>query len=79
MILDMLFFFILKQGRGLIKVSPEVSEALSNGGPVVALESTIISHGKTSILLCFLLKDYMESSLPFFSNFVNPILHVWFL
>ncbi|KAM6576778.1 hypothetical protein CsatB_028615 [Cannabis sativa] len=33
------------KGVGLIKVSPEVSEALSNGGPVVALESTIISHG----------------------------------
>lgn len=29
----------------LIKVSPEVSEALSNGNAVVALESTIISHG----------------------------------
>ncbi|KAI4294872.1 hypothetical protein MLD38_040834 [Melastoma candidum] len=28
-----------------IKVSPEVSEALSTGNPVVALESTIISHG----------------------------------
>ncbi|KAB1228011.1 Pseudouridine-5'-phosphate glycosidase [Morella rubra] len=30
---------------GLIKVSPEVSEALSCGRAVVALESTIISHG----------------------------------
>ncbi|GLT50730.1 hypothetical protein SLA2020_241960 [Shorea laevis] len=29
----------------LVKVSPEVSAALSNGQPVVALESTIISHG----------------------------------
>ncbi|KAL6202727.1 hypothetical protein ACLB2K_026432 [Fragaria x ananassa] len=28
-----------------IKISPEVSEALSNGRAVVALESTIISHG----------------------------------
>ncbi|GMY16061.1 pseudouridine-5'-phosphate glycosidase [Fagus crenata] len=30
---------------GLIKISPEVSEALSRGDAVVALESTIISHG----------------------------------
>ena len=28
-----------------LRVSPEVSEALKNGQPVVALESTIISHG----------------------------------
>ncbi|KAG8637351.1 hypothetical protein MANES_15G112800v8 [Manihot esculenta] len=32
-------------GEGLVKVSPEVSEALSCGHAVVALESTIISHG----------------------------------
>ncbi|KAF8044884.1 hypothetical protein N665_6106s0001 [Sinapis alba] len=31
--------------RSLVKVSPEVSEAISNGRAVVALESTIISHG----------------------------------
>lgn len=30
---------------GLIKISPEVSDALSRGAPVVALESTIICHG----------------------------------
>ncbi|XP_047324309.1 pseudouridine-5'-phosphate glycosidase [Impatiens glandulifera] len=30
---------------GLIKLSPEVSDALSHRKPVVALESTIISHG----------------------------------
>lgn len=30
---------------GLMKISPEVAEALSNGRPVVALESTVISHG----------------------------------
>ena len=29
----------------LVEVSPEVSEALAAGAPVVALESTIISHG----------------------------------
>nr|GMD24749.1 Pseudouridine-5'-phosphate glycosidase [Ipomoea batatas] len=29
----------------LIKISPKVSEALAHGRPVVALESTIISHG----------------------------------
>lgn len=32
---------------GLIKISEEVSEALSNGHAVVALESTIISHGNS--------------------------------
>ncbi|XP_059430438.1 pseudouridine-5'-phosphate glycosidase [Corylus avellana] len=32
-------------GGGLIKISTEVSEALSHGRAVVALESTIISHG----------------------------------
>ncbi|XP_013749069.1 pseudouridine-5'-phosphate glycosidase isoform X2 [Brassica napus] len=31
--------------RSLVKISPQVSEALSNGRAVVALESTIISHG----------------------------------
>ncbi|XP_007015188.2 PREDICTED: pseudouridine-5'-phosphate glycosidase [Theobroma cacao] len=31
--------------NALVKVSAEVSEALSSGHPVVALESTIISHG----------------------------------
>ncbi|KAK1272949.1 hypothetical protein QJS04_geneDACA016501 [Acorus gramineus] len=31
--------------RGLLKVAREVSDALSCGDPVVALESTIISHG----------------------------------
>ncbi|KAK2641220.1 hypothetical protein Ddye_022983 [Dipteronia dyeriana] len=31
--------------KGLVKLSPEVSEALSRGQAVVALESTIISHG----------------------------------
>ncbi|XP_048139745.1 pseudouridine-5'-phosphate glycosidase [Rhodamnia argentea] len=30
---------------GLMKISPEVAEALSSGQPVVALESTVISHG----------------------------------
>ena len=28
-----------------LDLSPEVAEALKNGKPVVALESTIISHG----------------------------------
>lgn len=31
-----------------MKISPEVAEALSSGQPVVALESTVISHG-----ICF--------------------------
>ena len=29
----------------MIEVAPEVAAALSAGGPVVALESTIIAHG----------------------------------
>ena len=28
-----------------LDVNPEVAEAIANGKPVVALESTIISHG----------------------------------
>lgn len=32
-------------GIEMVKVSPDVSKALSRGNPVVALESTIISHG----------------------------------
>ena len=28
-----------------LDIAPEVQEALENGKPVVALESTIISHG----------------------------------
>ncbi|XP_052197921.1 pseudouridine-5'-phosphate glycosidase [Diospyros lotus] len=32
-------------GNGLVKLSPDVSEALAHGRAVVALESTIISHG----------------------------------
>lgn len=40
----------------MIKISPEVSDALSRGAAVVALESTIICHGmlyavKYSLLL----------------------------
>ena len=31
--------------NGAIKYSTEVSEALAQGKPIVALESTIISHG----------------------------------
>ncbi|XP_029635234.1 pseudouridine-metabolizing bifunctional protein C1861.05 [Octopus sinensis] len=34
-----------KLHQGLLEVNPEVSEALHHGQPVVALESTIISHG----------------------------------
>ena len=33
------------QGAQVIEVAPEVADALSRGGPVVALESTIIAHG----------------------------------
>ncbi|HQV86338.1 MAG TPA: pseudouridine-5'-phosphate glycosidase, partial [Chitinophagaceae bacterium] len=31
--------------NSLLKIHPEVQEALTNNKPVVALESTIISHG----------------------------------
>jgi len=41
----------LKQLRSLVKISPQVSEALSNGRAVVALESTIISHGLFFLVL----------------------------
>uniref|UniRef100_A0A1L8E1E1 Putative pseudouridine-5'-phosphate glycosidase n=1 Tax=Nyssomyia neivai TaxID=330878 RepID=A0A1L8E1E1_9DIPT len=34
-----------KYHRGLIDISPEVSRALRNSQPIVALESTIITHG----------------------------------
>ncbi|GGM79086.1 pseudouridine-5'-phosphate glycosidase [Thermopolyspora flexuosa] len=34
-----------EDGREAIRLSEEVAEALANGRPVVALESTIISHG----------------------------------
>lgn len=40
-------------GGGLIKISAEVSVALSRGDPVVALESTIISHGDSGFLCHF--------------------------
>ncbi|KAL3850160.1 hypothetical protein ACJIZ3_012042 [Penstemon smallii] len=33
------------KGEKIVKINPEVSEALSSGKAVVALESTIISHG----------------------------------
>lgn len=32
-------------GGGYLEIQPEVAEALAAGAPVVALESTIISHG----------------------------------
>ncbi|EFO3243394.1 pseudouridine-5'-phosphate glycosidase, partial [Escherichia coli] len=35
----------LKISPELLQISPEVQEALKNKKPVVALESTIISHG----------------------------------
>src|SRR5580765_690182 len=33
------------RGRNLVQVHPEVAAALAAGGPVVALESTILAHG----------------------------------
>jgi len=35
----------LADTQGIIRLSEEVADALATGGPVVALESTIISHG----------------------------------
>ena len=29
----------------MLKINPEIKKAIENGEPVVALESTIISHG----------------------------------
>lgn len=36
---------VIKDLSGFLDVNPEVLEALEKGGPVVALESTIIAHG----------------------------------
>src|SRR3954453_19170119 len=36
---------LLDRLPGSVAVAPEVADALRSGGPVVALESTIISHG----------------------------------
>lgn len=58
-ILGWFCFSVTWQLRSLVKISREVSEAISNGGAVVALESTIISHGLFSqpiaIVLCWFL------------------------
>ncbi|MQL67981.1 hypothetical protein Taro_000246 [Colocasia esculenta] len=45
-------FYLIEKGgannvhRAYVKIAPDVYRALSCGDPVVALESTIISHGK---------------------------------
>ncbi|MDQ4061644.1 MAG: pseudouridine-5'-phosphate glycosidase, partial [Pseudomonadota bacterium] len=31
--------------EGVLRIAPEIRETLDRGGPVVALESTIIAHG----------------------------------
>lgn len=41
----LLFFFFLQFRRHLVDIQPEVSDALLMKRPVVALESTIITHG----------------------------------
>lgn len=53
-----------------MKLSPDVSEALSNGEAVVALESTIISHGILKLALSFLL-------LLFPSTFASNVAGIW--
>lgn len=49
-----------------LDISPEVQQALADGKPVVALESTIISHGmpypKTWKQLCSLRKRYAKTA-----------------
>ena len=30
---------------GTLRIAPEVADSLASGGPVVALESTLIAHG----------------------------------
>ena len=37
--------FLLRPVTTIVVVDPEVEDALARGEPVVALESTIISHG----------------------------------
>ena len=39
-----------------LSVAPEIAEAIAQGKPVVALESTILSHGIDLNLLCLLYK-----------------------
>ncbi|XP_042416831.1 pseudouridine-5'-phosphate glycosidase-like isoform X3 [Zingiber officinale] len=39
---------------GSLKIAPDVNDALLRGNPVVALESTIISHGKHAMFLSML-------------------------
>ena len=34
--------------NSFLQIAPEVAEALDNNKPIVALESTIISHGKNN-------------------------------
>ncbi len=45
----------LKISPELLQISPEVQDALKNKKPVVALESTIISHGgnDSNLLIVF--------------------------
>ncbi len=45
MIYALFYFGRMKKSLSYLAVSPEVEKAITNGEPVVALESTIISHG----------------------------------
>ena len=45
----------------LIEYSPEVTEAIKNRQPIVALESTIISHGMPYPQNIDTAKEYLES------------------
>lgn len=67
-----LIFFLIKNSllflffiQNLVKISPEVSEALSHGHAVVALESTIISHGDHLFIYLFIyvywVWDYLKN------------------
>ena len=45
MVYDIKEYDFNKNIKEIISISPEVKEAILNNKPVVALESTIISHG----------------------------------
>lgn len=61
-----LIVFLIKNSlllfiQNLVKISPEVSEALSHGHAVVALESTIISHGDHLFICVYWVWDYIKN------------------
>lgn len=79
-------FIIIKQSiAGLIKVSEEVNDGLLSRKPVVALESTVITHGlpypdnlKYAYIYLFCIIQFVNSKLillyrMFFNDFSQSI------